>query len=283
MEFLVSYAKQTINSPSWCMCSPISKLSTWYQLLVVVMFDLSVSIATILLLQNMEPTLPIDVLHKQHIICATVHSTFEILCNDNNWMSSLEVNSQETLHMVHLDVGSSWDCNLSVLSESLDFDHFGIWFAATNKYNMATLCFTTFCYNITYKSLQIATSSVSHHAITQSDPSPTCKIVATPILRFGWMLRSLRMIPSQQINGVIDEFTKLQIPEILGHVYGSQCFVLWRWRWNNAKPCKQTKKQYIQFPFYHGLCHCSAGKRKIFVAKLICLPQVSAPKVPASC
>lgn len=86
MEFLVSYAKQTINSPSWCMCSPISKLSTWYQLLVVVMFDLSVSIATILLLQNMEPTLPIDVLHKQHIICATVHSTFEILCNDNNLM-----------------------------------------------------------------------------------------------------------------------------------------------------------------------------------------------------
>ena len=91
---------------------------------------------------------------------------------------------------------------------------------------MATLCFTTFCFNITYKSLQIATSSVSHHAITQNDPSPTCKIVATPILRFGWMLRSLRMIPSQQINGVIDEFTKLQIPEILGHVYGSQCFVL---------------------------------------------------------
>lgn len=194
------------------------------------------------------------------IICATVHSTFEILCNDNNWMSSLEVNSQETLHMVHLDVGSSWDCNLSVLSESLDFDHFGIWFAQTNKYNMATLCSTTFCFNITYKSLQIATSSVSHHASTQNDPSPTCKIVATPILRFGWMLRSLRMIPSQQINGVIvlksrlsfwltHEFTKLQIPEILGHVYGSQCFVLWRWRWNNAKPCKQTNKQKNTYNF----------------------------------
>lgn len=77
MEFLVSYAKQIIKSPSSCMCSPISKLSTSYQLLVV-MFDLSVSIATILLLQKMEPTLPIDVL-QQHTICATVHSKFEIL------------------------------------------------------------------------------------------------------------------------------------------------------------------------------------------------------------
>ena len=47
-------------------------------------FSLSVSIATILLLQKIEPTLPTHVLHKQHTLCATVHFTFEILYDGFN-------------------------------------------------------------------------------------------------------------------------------------------------------------------------------------------------------
>lgn len=161
---------------------------------------------------------------------------------------------------------------------------------------MATLCSTTFCYNITYKSnpyrlLPQVYPTMPSRKMIQARPvkllplrsldldgcwevcgwSPSNKSMGSlywnHVHPSGWIMSSLSS------KKFLKCWAMSMAPSVLSCEGGDETMQ------NHAN--KQNK--YVQFPFYHGLCHCSAGKRRIFVAKLICLPQVSAPKVPASC